>query len=231
MCWCTPTTQRWSLTSTTREVCLCAPFTGLRTRSLCGPRTSSSRWEQFIFLGISIWEQTSCWGRGRGPGNGCFTPRWWSRYGEFLAKLRWICCDSSDIALSHLVLSDSSSSTGAGCYGTDLVSSVRLSPDRSAPGSSRESAPGRGPSIASRPVLTGPSRVLGPDFSPRRLSMGGSRQEGSPLTGGGHDPSPLPGVVEAVGVALEGVPLMSFFFFLEAIYYWSYEQVPNVLWS
>ncbi len=49
-------------------------------------------------------------------------------------------------ALSPLVLSDSSSSTGAGCYGTDLAEapSVRLSPNRPAPGNSRESAPGRG---------------------------------------------------------------------------------------
>ncbi len=39
-------------------------------------------------------------------------------------------CDSSDIALSPLVLSDSSSSAGAGCYATDFAeaSSVRLSP-------------------------------------------------------------------------------------------------------
>ncbi len=39
-------------------------------------------------------------------------------------------CDSSDIALSLLVISDSSSSAGAGCYGTDLAeaSSARLSP-------------------------------------------------------------------------------------------------------
>ncbi len=39
-------------------------------------------------------------------------------------------CDSSDIALSPLVISNSSSSAGAGCYGTDLAeaSSVRLSP-------------------------------------------------------------------------------------------------------
>ncbi len=37
-------------------------------------------------------------------------------------------CDSSDIALSSLVLSDSSSSTGAGCHGIDLAKalSVRL---------------------------------------------------------------------------------------------------------
>ncbi len=59
-------------------------------------------------------------------------------------------CDSSDIALSPLVLSD---------YVTDVAeaSSVRLSSDRSAPGSSRESAPGRGPAVVSSPVLAGPS--------------------------------------------------------------------------
>ncbi len=118
-------------------------------------------------------------------------------------------CDSSDIALSPLVLSDSSSSTGAECYGTDLAeaSSVRLSPDHSAPGISKENAMGRGLSVASSPVLAGPSMVLGHDFSPRRLSMGYSRQEGSPLTGVGHDPSSPPVVVEAVGVASEGAQL------------------------
>ncbi|KAI2651174.1 enzymatic polyprotein [Labeo rohita] len=57
-------------------------------------------------------------------------------------------------------------------------------PDRSAPGSSEESAPGRGQSYFSSPVLAGPSLVLGPDFPPRRLSMGDSHQEGSPLSGG-----------------------------------------------
>ncbi len=44
--------------------------------SLCGPMTNSSCSEQFTFLGISMWEQTSCRDRGRGPGNGCFTQRW-----------------------------------------------------------------------------------------------------------------------------------------------------------
>ncbi len=39
--------------------------------------------------------------------------------------------------------------------------------------------------------------------------MGDSRQEGSPLTGRGHDLSPLFGVVEAVGVAPEGAQLMA----------------------
>ncbi len=120
-------------------------------------------------------------------------------------------CDSSDIALSPLVLSDSSGSAGAGCYGTDVAeaSSVRLPPDCSAPGSSRESAPGRGPAVASSPVLAGPSMVLGPDFSPRRLPMGDSSQERSPLRSGGHDLSPPPGVVEAVGVAPEGARLIA----------------------
>ncbi|KAL0199681.1 hypothetical protein M9458_002868, partial [Cirrhinus mrigala] len=43
--------------------------------------------------------------------------------------------------------------------------------------------------------------VLGPDFSPQRLSMGDSR--------GGYHPSPPPGAVEAVGVASEGAQLIA----------------------
>ncbi|KAL0149630.1 hypothetical protein M9458_055157 [Cirrhinus mrigala] len=108
-------------------------------------------------------------------------------------------CHEGEHAMSPLVLSSSSSSPGAGCHGTDVAeaSSVRLSPDRSA---------------ISSPVLAGPSMVLGPDISPRRLPMGDSRQEGSPLTGGGHHPSPPPGAVEAVeavGVASEGAQLIA----------------------
>ncbi len=120
-------------------------------------------------------------------------------------------CDSRDIAMSPLVLSDSSSSAGAGCHGTDLAeaSSVRFSPDCSAPRSSGESAPGRGPFATSSPILAGPSMVLEHDFPSRLLSMGDSRQEGSPLTGRVHHLSPLPGVVEAVGVAPEGAQLVA----------------------
>ncbi|KAI2659312.1 tRNA-5-methyluridine(54) 2-sulfurtransferase [Labeo rohita] len=120
-------------------------------------------------------------------------------------------CHEGEHAMSPLVLSSSSSSPGAGCHGTDVAeaSSVRLSPDRSAPGSSRESAPGRGVPPSSSPVLAGPSMVLGPDFSPRRLSMGDSRQEGSPLTGGGYCVSPSPGAVETLGVAPEGAHLLA----------------------
>ncbi len=39
--------------------------------------------------------------------------------------------------------------------------------------------------------------------------MGDSRQEGSPLTGSGHDLSPLLGVGDAVGVAPEGAQLIA----------------------
>ncbi len=49
--------------------------------------------------------------------------------------------------------------------------------------------------------------VLGPDFSPRRLSMGDSHQEGSPLTSGGL--SPPPGGMKVVGVAPEGAQLIA----------------------
>ncbi|KAI2647063.1 Filamin-A-interacting protein 1 [Labeo rohita] len=83
-------------------------------------------------------------------------------------------------------------------------------PDRSAPGSSRESAPGRGIPSSGSPVLSGPSMVLGPDFYPRRLSLGDPRQERSPLTGRGFHSSTPAGAVEAVGVASEGAhPLAS----------------------
>ncbi|KAL0152850.1 hypothetical protein M9458_051844, partial [Cirrhinus mrigala] len=120
-------------------------------------------------------------------------------------------CHEGQCAMSPLVLSSSSSSTGAGCHGTDVAeaASVRFSPDRSAPGSSRESAPGWGVPSSSSPVLARPSMVLGPDFPPRRLSLGDSRQEGSPLTGRGFPPSPPAGVVEALGVASEGAHLLA----------------------
>ncbi|KAL0159107.1 hypothetical protein M9458_047183, partial [Cirrhinus mrigala] len=74
---------------------------------------------------------------------------------------------------------------------------------------SRESAPGRGFPSSSSPVLAGPSMVLGPDFSPRRLSLGDSRQERSPLTGRGLHSSPPAGAVEALGVASEGAHLLA----------------------
>ncbi len=141
----------------------------------------------------------------RQPGMGMETPR---RCGGSDLESVWLGsggsdCDSGDIALR--------SSSQTGCHGTDLAeaSSVLLSPDCSALRSSGESAPGQGPSTASSPVLAGPSMILGPDFPSRRLSMGDSYQEGSPLTGGGHHLSPPLGAVEAGGVAPEGAQLVA----------------------
>ncbi len=64
-------------------------------------------------------------------------------------------CDSRDIALSPLILSDPSNSTGAGCQGTDVAeaSSVHLSPI-----------------TQKSPVLAGPS-MHGPDFPSRLISV------------------------------------------------------------
>ncbi len=110
-----------------------------------------------------------------------------------------------------LVVPHASSSAWAGCHGADVaeVSSVRFSPDRSAPESSGKSTPGRGPSSASSPVLASLSMVLRPCVPPRRLSAGDSDQEGPPLSVWGHHPSPLPGLMETVGVAPEGAQLIA----------------------
>ncbi len=103
-----------------------------------------------------------------------------------------------------------SSSAGAGCYGTIVAeaSSVRLPPIAQLLGV-LERVRMDGVLLLKNPVLAGPSIVLWPDFSPRRLSMGDSLQEGSPLTGSGHDLSPPLGVVETVGVAPEGAQLIA----------------------
>ncbi|KAI2665856.1 Transposon Ty3-G Gag-Pol polyprotein [Labeo rohita] len=94
-------------------------------------------------------------------------------------------CYEGECSMSPLVLSSSSSSPGSECHGTDVAKalSVRLCPDCSAPGSSRESAPGRGVPPPSSPVLAGPSR--------------------------GFHPSPPAGAVEALGVASEGAHLLA----------------------
>ncbi len=103
-----------------------------------------------------------------------------------------------------------SSSAGAGCYGTIVAeaSSVRLPPIAQLLGV-LERVRMDGVLLLQNPVLAGPSIVLWPDFSPRRLSMGDSHQEWSPLTGSGHDLSPPLGVVETVGVAPEGAQLIA----------------------
>ncbi len=93
-------------------------------------------------------------------------------------------CISGDITMSPLVLSDSSGSTGAGCYGTDLAeaSYLHLSPDC------------RVLKIFCQDevqlmlvALFWPGRVWFSDLiSLLEGSLGDSRQEGAPLTGRGH---------------------------------------------
>ncbi len=93
-------------------------------------------------------------------------------------------CVSGDITISPLVLSDSSGSTGAGCYGTDLAeaSYLHLSPDC------------RVLKIFCQDEV---QHMLVAPFWPGRVwfldlisllegSLGDSRQEGAPLTGRGH---------------------------------------------
>ncbi len=112
-------------------------------------------------------------------------------------------------SLASTTMEATSGSTGAGCHGTDVAeaSSIHFSPNRSAPGSSGESAMGRGRSTSGSTFLAGLSMVLGPDFSPRRLSMEVSHQEGSSLTS--WDLSPPPEDVEVVGVAPERAQLIA----------------------
>ncbi len=120
-------------------------------------------------------------------------------------------CDSSDIALSPLVLSDSSSSAGAGCFGTDLTEASVCMPfhDRSAHRSSRESAPGWGPSIAITPFW------LGREWFSDQISLLYGSPWGIPirrnllLQAEGMIFHPSSGVVEAVGVAPEGAQLIA----------------------
>ena len=117
---------------------------------------------------------------------------------------------SENNTLPIVVLPNTSSTFGAGCHGADVAeaSSVRFSPNRSAPGS-----PGEGPSrgvqpIAGSPVLAHRSVVLGSSVSPRRSPMGDSRPERPPVPGGGNDSTPPAGPLETVGVASEGAHLV-----------------------
>lgn len=76
-----------------------------------------------------------------------------------------------------------------------------LSPTVSAPGSSRKSLPGRGPSSTCTPILAGPSMVFGHGRPPRLSPVGDPRQEGPAHTGCMHDISPPAEDMEAVGLA------------------------------
>ncbi len=92
--------------------------------------------------------------QGLRPGEWMLQPEVVKQIWRVWARLRWICLRLVRIAQSPLVISDSYSSAGDGCYSTDLAeaSSVRLYPIALLTGVlERESAPGLGPSIAKTP--------------------------------------------------------------------------------
>lgn len=116
-------------------------------------------------------EKTSCWGRGWGSGNGHSTPRSQSSYGRSRAEVDLFA--SWETTHCPLVLNVKPNTSWAGRYSTGVAeaTAVHISPDCTAPGSSGVSLLGRSPSAISSPVLAGPSMVLGPAISPRRVSM------------------------------------------------------------
>lgn len=120
-------------------------------------------------------------------------------------------CVSRDVPLSTLVLPLTSSPTGVGCHGTGLAeaSPVCFPPDRSAP-----RGPGEGPSRGHQstsgcPEMADTSMVLGYNITPHSSAMADSSEEGSIVSGGGHNLPPSPRVVEAVGLASEGVQYLN----------------------
>ncbi|KAK9957703.1 hypothetical protein ABG768_011926 [Culter alburnus] len=108
--------------------------------------------------------------------------------------------------VSTLVLPHSSSTSGAGCHGTDVAeaASVRISPDRLAPGSSGESTPGGGQPNTGGSLLANQNMVLGPSVPIRRLPNGASPQTGPPVTSGRSDNTSPPRTMETMGLASEG---------------------------
>ncbi len=115
-------------------------------------------------------------------------------------------CVSREEPLSTVVFSQASSPAGVGRHGTDVAEAtpVRFSPDSSAPGSSGEGPERRGQSIAGSPVLAGPGMVLRHHVTPGRPAMADPSEEGSAVSGRGHNFSPSARAVETVGLAPEG---------------------------
>ncbi len=98
-----------------------------------------------------------------------------------------------------------------GCDDTDMAeaSSVRISPDRSAPGSTGESSPGPGPTTSYCPAVAGQSMVPKSILPSRRASSGAPRQEGPSVPSGGLDISLPSRTMETVGFASEGAQLIN----------------------
>ncbi len=106
-----------------------------------------------------------------------------------------------DVSLSTLVLPHASSSSRTGrddAYVAE-VSSLCISPDRSAPVSPGESSPGPGSTTSHCPAVAGQIMVPRYNIPSRRVSSGAPRQEGPSVPSRGLDISPPTRTVETVG--------------------------------
>ncbi|KAI2653825.1 putative V-type proton ATPase subunit H 2 [Labeo rohita] len=129
-----------------------------------------------------------------------------SNLGKILRSRGGPLCFTGDSAMSPLLLSDSSSSPGSGHDGPYVTqtASVHISPDCSAPGS-----PSQGPSTGVSPLidsapLADQSMVLRSNIPSRRLAMGDSGQERSPISGTGDNISSPARTLEPSCLAPEG---------------------------
>ncbi len=129
-----------------------------------------------------------------------------SNLGEILQSGGGPLCFTGDSTMSPLLLSDSSSSLGSGRYGPYVAQtgSLRISPDRSAPGS-----PGEDPTTGVSPLtvsapLADQNMVLRSNIPPRRLAVGDPDQERSPISGTGDSISSPARALEPSCLAPEG---------------------------
>ncbi len=152
--------------------------------------------------GCRLAVQTSCdtWGMETPPRSSQ------SNLGEILRSRGGPLCFTGDRTMSPLLLSDSSSSPGSGRYGPYVaqMGSLCISPNRSAPES-----PGQGPSTGVSPLtdstlLANQNMVLRSNIPPRRLAMGDSGQERSPISGTGDSISSPARALEPSCLAPEG---------------------------
>ncbi len=129
-----------------------------------------------------------------------------SNLGKILRSRGGPLCFTGDSTMSPLLLSDSSSSPGSGHDGPCVAqtTSLCISSDRSAPGS-----PGQGPSTGVSPLpdsapLADRNMVLRSNIPPRRLAVGDSGQERSPVSGAGDSISSPARALEPSCLAPEG---------------------------
>ncbi len=129
-----------------------------------------------------------------------------SNLGKILRSRGGPLCFKGDSTMSPLLLSDSSSSPGSGRDGPCVAqtTSLCISSYRSAPGS-----PGQGPSTGVSPLtdsapLADQNMVLRSNIPPRRLAVGNSGQERSPISGTGDSISSPARALEPSCLALRG---------------------------